>query len=98
MKKFFTSLISAGMALTALASGSTQSAIDTISVTSPNGWLKFSIDNRDGSPSYSVTYTGIDIMLDSPLGLTADYGDFTKDMKLVSAKRGPLTRNIILTV
>ncbi len=92
MKKFFTSLISAGMALTALASGSTQSAIDTISVTSPNGWLKFSIDNRDGSPSYSVTYTGIDIMLDSPLGLTADYGDFTKDMKLVSAKKGTVDK------
>ena len=80
------------LAASVLAAGQVTSAIDTVSVTSPNGWLKFSIDNTDGSPSYSVTYTGIDIMLDSPLGLTADYGDFSKDLRLVSAKKGAVDK------
>lgn len=80
------------MALPMLALGASPADIDTVSVSSPNGWLKFSIDNTDGSPSYAVTYTGIDIMLDSPLGLTADYGDFSKDLKLTAVKRGEIDK------
>lgn len=80
------------MALPMLALGASPADIDTVSVSSPNGWLKFSSDNTDGSPSYAVTYTGIDIMLDSPLGLTADYGDFSKGLKLTAVKRGEIDK------
>lgn len=92
MKKFLTSFLTIGVAVSLNAGTSTKAVIDTVSVASPNGWLKFAIDNSDGSPSYAVTYTGIDIMLDSPLGLVADYGDFSKDLKLVAVKRGTIDK------
>lgn len=93
MKRLITSFLSAGVAASMIAAvTSSPTVIDTVSVTSPNGWLKFAVDNTDGSPSYAVTYTGIDIMLDSPLGLTADYGDFSKDLKLVSVKKGSIDK------
>ena len=66
---------------------------DTISVGSPNDWLKVKIDNTTGSPVYNVTYTGIPILLDSPLGLVADYADFSKDLRLVDVKRGEVHKN-----
>lgn len=92
MKKFLTSFLTIGVAVSLNAGTSTKAVIDTVSVASPNGWLKFAIDNSDGSPSYAVTYTGIDIMLDSPLGLVADYGDFSKDLKLVSVNKGTVDK------
>lgn len=92
MKKFLTSFLTIGVAVSLNAATSTKAVIDTVSVASPNGWLKFAIDNSDGSPSYAVTYTGIDIMLDSPLGLVADYGDFSKDLKLVSVNKGTVDK------
>lgn len=92
MKKFLTSFLTIGVAVSLNAAPSTEAVIDTVSVASPNGWLKFAIDNSDGSPSYAVTYTGIEIMLDSPLGLVADYGDFSKDLKLVAVKRGTIDK------
>lgn len=92
MKKFLTSFLTIGVAVSLNAAPSTEAVIDTVSVASPNGWLKFAIDNSDGSPSYAVTYTGIDIMLDSPLGLVADYGDFSKDLKLVSVNKGTVDK------
>lgn len=92
MKKFLTSFLTIGVAVSLNAAPSTEAVIDTVSVASPNGWLKFAIDNSDESPSYAVTYTGIEIMLDSPLGLVADYGDFSKDLKLVAVKRGTIDK------
>lgn len=92
MKKFLTSFLTISVAVSLNAAPSTEAVIDTVSVASPNGWLKFAIDNSDGSPSYAVTYTGIEIMLDSPLGLVADYGDFSKDLKLVAVKRGTIDK------
>lgn len=92
MKKFLTSFLTLGVAVSLNAGTSTKAVIDTVSVASSNGWLKFAIDNRDGSPSYAVTYTGIEIMLDSPLGLVADYGDFSKDLKLVAVRRGTIDK------
>lgn len=92
MKKILTSFLTIGVAVSLNAGTATKAVIDTVSVASPNGWLKFAIDNSDGSPSYAVTYTGIDIMLDSPLGLVADYGDFSKDLKLVSVNKGTVDK------
>ncbi len=92
MKKFLTSFLTIGVAVSLNAAPSTEAVIDTVSVARPNGWLKFAIYNSDGSPSYDVTYTGIEIMLDSPLGLVADYGDFSKDLKLVAVKRGTIDK------
>ncbi len=92
MKKILTSFLTIGVAVSLNAGTATKAVIDTVSVASPNGWLKFAIDNSDGSPSYAVTYTGIEIMLDSPLGLVADYGDFSKDLKLVAVRRGTIDK------
>ncbi len=85
-------LASAAVAV-AFAMPAPEQTIDTVSVSSPNGWLVFKIDNTDGSPSYSVKYTGIDIMLDSPLGLTTDYGDFSKNLKMVAVKDSAINKS-----
>ena len=51
-------------------------------VTSPNGWLVVNVLENGGQPVYNVTYTGIPILENSPLGLVADFTDFSKGMKL----------------
>ena len=66
--------------------------IGEASVASPNGWLEVAVDNRDGSPSYTVKYTGRDMLLESPLGLTTDYGDFTRDLRMVSVNEHKVSR------
>ena len=93
MKRILSSLLLGIVFMSAMAMPKSEQPIDTVSVSSPNGWLVFKIDNTDGSPSYTVTYTGIDILLDSPLGFTTDYGDFSKDLKMVSAKDSTINKH-----
>ena len=52
------------------------------SVSSPNGWLVVNVMENGGQPVYNVTYTGIPILEDSPLGLVADFTDFSKGLKV----------------
>ena len=56
---------------------------DNHTVCSPDGKLMLTVNNEGGRPSYTISYDGVKVLRPSALGLTADYGDFTQDMKLV---------------
>ncbi len=55
------------------------------SVSSPDGKVKVDFYLRDGKPAYSVSYDGQPAILESPLGFVANTGDFSQNLKLVSA-------------
>lgn len=51
-------------------------------VSSPDGNLVVTVMDRDGEAFYSVNYKGKAFLLDSPLGLVTDIGDFSKNLTL----------------
>ena len=56
------------------------------SVCSPDSLLKVEISVDGGMPSYTVTYNGKVFLERSPLGFTADVGDFSRGMTLTGSK------------
>lgn len=54
-------------------------------VTSPDGHLKVVLDCQHGTPNYCVMLDNDTIIKPSPLGLNTSIGDFTHDLKMVSA-------------
>ena len=79
MKK---TLIIAGL----VAFFSHQSYAAESTVSSPDGKLVVTVSDSDGTPSYSVQYNGNDYLVDSPLGLVTDLGDYSKDLTLKATK------------
>lgn len=57
-----------------------------VSVASPDSRLNVHIAIENGSPIYRVSYDGKVMLEDSPLGLVADIGDFSKNMSFVGEK------------
>ena len=53
---------------------------------SHNGRLVVTIDDKDGLATYSVSYDGVQVMAPSRLGFEADFGDFTKGLKMSEYK------------
>ena len=55
---------------------------ETRTVTSPNTRIALTFGDDGGIATYSVTYDGVQIMTSSRLGFMADFGDFTKGLKM----------------
>src|SRR5574344_2371711 len=70
----------------ALMSASFVVADNTMNVTSPDGNLILTVGLDNGIPNYSATYKGKQMLEKSALGLTANIGDFTKDLTFKEAK------------
>ncbi len=77
MRKIFLSLL---VLLSSVAVSATYKQ-----VSSPDGKLVVTVSDRDGKPSYSVTYNSNPFLLDSPLGLNTNIGNFTEGMQLAKA-------------
>ena len=58
------------------------------SVTSPNGKLTVTINDRGGRATYAVTLDGQSVLLPSALGFKADFGDFTQGLTMGEVKTG----------
>lgn len=61
--------------------GDPDKGIKEASVYSKDGRLKVTVKANGGRPVYNVTYDGMEILGDSPLGMVTDYADFTKGLK-----------------
>mgnify|MGYP002622352445 CR=1 FL=1 len=83
MKKFLL-LLSASLALSVQAREA--------SVSSPDGKLSVTITDNAGVPTYSVSLEGTRVVLPSPLGFKADFGDFTKRLKIVNTSASQTDR------
>ena len=74
MNKFF-------ILATSLLFGSLAAGAQTVS--SPDGNLKVNLSvNAEGTPVYNVTFGGVAVIEDSPLGMATTVGDFTKGLTL----------------
>ena len=74
MMKFF-------IAMAMLLVSSVASAEDK-QIASPDGKLVVTVSDRDGRPSYSVSYDNVLFLGPSPLGIVANIGDFSSGMSL----------------
>ncbi|MBP5479409.1 MAG: glycoside hydrolase family 97 N-terminal domain-containing protein, partial [Bacteroidaceae bacterium] len=54
-------------------------------VSGPDGKLKLDFDVKNGKPVYSVTYDGIQMLDESPLGFVANFADFSQNLTFVKA-------------
>lgn len=73
--------------LTAVAVACGVSAVTAAeySLASPDGKTVVNVCDDGGQPTYSITYDGKPFIVDSPLGLKTNIGDFTKNMTISSA-------------
>lgn len=67
--------------------------IDNASIYSPDGRLCVSVSDNSGTPTYSVTYDGKTMIEDSPLGLTADYSDFSTGLTMKSISESRINKS-----
>lgn len=59
-------------------------AKSNVTIYSPDSLLLVTIDENGGSPVYSITYKGKQMLENSPLGLHTNIGDFSKGLTLES--------------
>lgn len=55
------------------------------SVSSPDGRLRLTATVNGGHATYSLTYDGMSVLADSPVGFVASMGDFSEQLQFVSA-------------
>lgn len=61
----------------------TNAIAQPVTVSGPDGKLQVSLQcDSVGRPSYSVTYAGKPMLLNSPLGLTTNYADLSRGLRL----------------
>ena len=51
-------------------------------ITSPGGKILVTISDKNGQPTYSISYNGTPFINSSPLGLVTNIGDFSREMSL----------------
>ncbi len=59
---------------------------EEMKVSGPDGKLMLSFDVKDGKPVYSVTYDGIRMLEESPLGLVTDFADLSANLTVTGKK------------
>ncbi|MFC2136586.1 glycoside hydrolase family 97 catalytic domain-containing protein [Bacteroidota bacterium] len=70
-------------------------AQNDLTVASPNGNLKVTTKIEKGQVLYAVTFKGKDILINSPLGLITNEGDFSKDMTFVELIKGEVNKEYV---
>lgn len=66
---------------------------ENVQIASPDGKLQIEIQNpRNGRAYYTVTYNGKTMLETSPLGLEVNYGDFTRDLKLIGTQTNTIDK------
>ncbi|TGG39498.1 glycoside hydrolase family 97 protein [Duncaniella freteri] len=80
MNRIVTTALSAVMCVAASASPT-----DNLTVSSPDGLTVVTVSVVDGVPTYSVAHKGEKFIMDSPLGVNTNIGDFTGSMSLMEA-------------
>ncbi|MCM1503643.1 MAG: glycoside hydrolase family 97 protein [Muribaculum sp.] len=71
----------------------TATCINAATVSSPDTKLVVTTNLVDGKPTYSVTYDGKQIILDSPLGFVANIGNFESGLTSLGEKTGVVEKS-----
>lgn len=75
----------------ALFAGSSALA-ETVSATSPDGLLQVHVTDNDGKLTYSITYDGKPMLVDSRLGINTNIADYSQRLSLKSHKTTPVSK------
>lgn len=62
-------------------------------VSSPDENLKVAVILKNGKPNYSITYNNTVMLQNSPLGITTNEGDFTKNMGFLQDSTGTVSKS-----
>ncbi|MDE7438582.1 MAG: glycoside hydrolase family 97 catalytic domain-containing protein [Muribaculaceae bacterium] len=73
--------------------GDPDNGLKDASVSSPDGKVRIDVSINNGEPSYSVFYNGKEMLKNSPLGIVADYGDFSKNLKMIARHDNEMHRD-----
>lgn len=65
-------------------------------ISGPDQNLKVYVSLKSGKPVYNITYKDKQILEDSPLGLVANIGDFSKDMTFIGKKESKIDNSYTL--
>ena len=65
--------------------GITSVQADDVTIYSPDSLMQVTVRENGGTPVYSISYNGKQMLEDSPLGLTTNVADFTKGLTLKAA-------------
>lgn len=71
------------------------SAKQVANTKSPDGQLKLNVSVENGSPVYSVSYQGEEILENSPLGLITNEGDFHSNMSFVESSTEKIKKEYV---
>ncbi|WP_255297424.1 glycoside hydrolase family 97 protein [Anaerophaga thermohalophila] len=71
------------------------SAQQVANTESPDGHLKLNVSVENGSPVYSVSYQGEEILENSPLGLITNEGDFHSNMSFVESSTEKIKKEYV---
>jgi len=61
-------------------------------ISSPDGKLVVTVSDDGPCATYSVKYDGRQVLLPSPLGFKADFGDFTQKLRITTSRMGGADR------
>lgn len=64
--------------------GDPEKGISEASVMSPDGKLKVNVLDNNGTPVYNVSYNGIKMLENSPLGISTDFADFSGNLRMIA--------------
>lgn len=62
-------------------------------ISSPDGKLKLNVFSENGKALYNVIFQGKTMLEKSPLGLTTNESDFSKNLKLIDIKKNKVFKN-----
>lgn len=65
---------------------------ETVTATSPDGLLKVDVTDQDGSLTYSISYDGKPMLVDSRLGINTNIADYSSQLNLKSHSITPVTK------
>ena len=65
-------------------------------IKSPDGNITLNVDFENGKAYYSVDFSGIKMLENSPLGLITNVGDFSTDLKLLESNRNTIAEKYTL--
>jgi len=77
--------------LSILLTSSVLAWADDVSVSSPDNKLQVTISDAGGRLHYTATLDGQQMLMPSALGLKTSIGDFTRDLKILTSQRLPIT-------
>lgn len=76
----------------------TNTIAQPVTVSGPDGKLQVSLQcDSVGRPSYNVTYAGKPMLLNSPLGLTTNYADLSRGLRLTGQQARTIDTTYTLT-